>query len=107
MNQFKVRRIGLTQGVSQYARDQKKFLDFIFECLDRHKRQDFGNISEDDKQSNLEAIKCDARVLSSYDIPNEFNISSDNRIWIITNANRKNPLCPDDGATTVLFPCEY
>ena len=35
------------------------------------------------------------------------NISVDKSIWIITEANRDNPTCDEDGLTTILFPSEY
>lgn len=62
-------------------------------ALQRHVFGDWGNLSEEDKRANDDALKYEERVLSSY-------VSSDGKkFWIITEADRS--------STTVLFPEEY
>jgi len=58
-----------------------------------YERGFWGVIPEDDAKRNEEAVKGEARILSSYDI------TSVERIWIITEADRS--------ATTLLLPEEY
>lgn len=65
-------------------------LDFI----ERHARGDWGEVCEDDKRANDDAIKAgNLRVLSAY------KTTAGDRIWIITEADRS--------VTTLLLPEEY
>lgn len=59
----------------------------------RHVSGDWGDLCEEDKESNAEALKYGSRVLSAYDIP------PNHRLWIITEADRH--------STTLLLPEEY
>ncbi len=61
--------------------------------LARHLRGEWGDLCEDDKQANDDALKHGARLLSAY------HTSSGVKFWIITEADRS--------ATTVLLPEEY
>ena len=68
------------------------------EFLDRHVRGDWGDLSEEDCQSNEVALRDGSRILSAYVTRNG------QKIWIITEAT--------DGrghraATTILLPEEY
>ena len=62
-------------------------------ALKRHQALDFGDISENDKEANLEAIKSKEQILSAY------NDRNGTRFWIITEHDRS--------ATTILLPSEY
>lgn len=68
------------------------FGSFVYISLGRHVRGDWGDLSEEDKALNDEAVKNGGRIFSSYNFGNE-------KIWIITEADRS--------ATTILFPDEY
>ena len=61
--------------------------------LSRHVRGDWGEVGEDDKQLNDEALVNGERLLSAY------RTLHDVRIWIITEADRS--------STCVLLPEEY
>jgi len=61
--------------------------------LDRHVRGDWGDLCEEDRQINAEALSAGGRLLSAYALPD------DTRVWIITEADRS--------ATTLLLPHEY
>lgn len=62
--------------------------------LDRHAKGDFGDVCEEDKLLNDEAIILgDGRIMSAYRDRN------DNKFWIITEWDRS--------ATTILLPSEY
>ncbi|MFZ6689301.1 hypothetical protein ACO0K0_16275 [Undibacterium sp. SXout11W] len=63
--------------------------DLIF----RHVTGDWGDLCESDQQENVKAIHSEAQVFSSY------IISTDIKIWIITEADRS--------STTLLLPDEY
>lgn len=61
--------------------------------LDRHVRGDWGELCEEDRRRNAEALSTGGRLLSAYALPD------DTRLWIITEA--------DHSATTLLLPHEY
>ncbi len=61
--------------------------------LARHASGDWGDLGEDDRQENEEAIEAGVRILSSY------RTYSDEKIWVITEADRS--------LTTILLPEEY
>lgn len=61
--------------------------------LDRHVAGDWGDLCEEDKQSNDAALKGDGRIFSSY------IIGKNVKIWVITEWDRS--------ATTLLLPSEY
>ncbi len=63
------------------------------ELLDRHIRGDWGDLDEEDKQANEDALKHGARILSAY------LLSSGEKIWVITEADRS--------STCLLRPDEY
>jgi len=60
--------------------------------LDRHTSGDFGDVDDDDRQSNLDAIENDERIMSVYPLKNG------EVIWIITEADRSSScvLTPED-----------
>ncbi len=69
-----------------------------WEFLARHVRGDWGDVVEQDQEANDLAVQDGSRILSAY------TLSSETRIWIITEAT-------DDAgqrsATTCLLPEEY
>ena len=64
-------------------------LDFI----KRHASGDWGEVDQEDREANEQALMHGARLLSAY----QTNLNQ--RLWIITEANRS--------ATTILLPEEY
>ncbi len=58
--------------------------------LSRHLKGDWGDLCEDDRQMNAEALSAGERLLSAYALPDS------TRIWIITEADRS--------ATSLLLP---
>lgn len=64
----------------------------LAELLNRYRRGDWGNLCDEDKQANIEAIKHGGRVLALYDVEGE-------NIYVLTEADRS--------CTTILFTYEY
>lgn len=60
--------------------------------LQRHVTGDFGDLCEEDREANNEAIWNGERILSSYKI-------GDEKLWVITEADRS--------STCLLKPDEY
>jgi hypothetical protein len=68
------------------------------EFINRHARADWGEVCEEDRRLNDEALMDGCRLLSAY------RTSTGEKIWIITEA------VDDTGrrsATTILLPSEY
>ena len=63
------------------------------EFLDRHVKGDWGELDEEDRQANDDALIDGSRILSSY------RLSNGTKIWIITEWDRS--------ATTCLLPEDY
>jgi hypothetical protein len=66
--------------------------------LDRHFNGDWGDLCDEDKLANDQALLNDCRLLSSYNLT-ESRVGSFTKIWIISECDRS--------ATTILLPCEY
>lgn len=81
-------QVVITQGAMNElpARD-------VQNCLLRHAEGDWGDLCQEDRELNDEALNNDARLLSRY-------VSSDGiPFWIITEWDRS--------ITTILLPMEY
>lgn len=61
--------------------------------LNRHSSGDWGELSENDKQANEDALKYGDRIFSSY------RTTNGTKIWVITEADRS--------STCILLPEEY
>lgn len=62
-------------------------------ALARHMRGDWGDVDEEDRQSNDEALREGLRILSAY------HTAGGTKFWIITEADRS--------YTTILLPEDY
>lgn len=65
----------------------------ISDALERHKKGDWGNLDEEDKATNEDALLHNGRLLSAY------KYEGHETFWIITEADRS--------STTVLLPSDY
>lgn len=70
----------------------------IIDLIERHIAKDWGDLSDDDKRLNDEALHDGSRILSVYILP------TDVKVWIITEAADDNG---ERAATTALLPSEY
>lgn len=61
----------------------------------RHAAGDWGELCDDDRRQNEQALKHGDRLFSSYDI----DAGDETRLWIITEADRS--------STTILLPSDY
>jgi len=69
------------------------------ELLSRHARGDWGDLCDEDKTANEEAIKTGTRILSAY------RLLDGTKLWIITDA--ESDAQHHRQATTILLPDEY
>ena len=69
-----------------------------YEFLRRHANGDWGDLDDEDKALNDEALIDGSRIMSAYELNNG------SKIWIITEAEDEDG---DRAATTILLPEEY
>jgi hypothetical protein len=70
--------------------------------ISRHVNGDYGDLSEDDKQANEDALVDGSRILSSYILEGEGDDTM--KLWIITEAEDDSG---DRLATTLILADEY
>jgi len=83
----------MTRGVNNLVTEDEAFAQFVTDSLIRHRKGDWGNLTDEDKKENELSLSAGYRLLSAYEVKGL------PRIWIITEADRS--------ATTILFPDEY
>ncbi len=89
---FQLGRVVATAGVDRWMKSSPVNVGFVANSITRHSQGDWGDVCDDDKQLNNQALEHGDRVLSSYS-------HSDTKIWVITECDRS--------CTTILFPEEY
>ena len=67
--------------------------DDILVGIQRHQAGDWGDLTNDDRETNDRALTQGGRIVSAY------NADTGTRFWIITEADRS--------ATTILLPEDY
>ena len=90
---FQVGQTVVTNGVYTLLQEDKEFEAFVGKAFVRHCNGDWGDLCEEDKQTNEDALKNGYRLLSKY------NYNDETSIYIITEWDRS--------VTTILFPSEY
>ena len=95
---FNTGQIVATRGVYDLACENPDFAQFIQKSLNRHVQGDWGDVDDEDKLTNDQALKQGTRLLSAYN-DDRFPTNGVATIWIITEADRS--------ASTILFPDEY
>ena len=95
---FPTGQIVASRGVYDLACQNPDFAQFVQKSLNRHVKGDWGEVDDEDKQTNDQALKQGTRLLSAYN-DDRFPKNGVATIWIITEADRS--------ATTILFPDEY
>lgn len=92
MSKFNLGQVVMTRGIANEIEQSKAFAQFVQTSFIRHTNGDWGDLGEEDKQANENALENEDRILSAY-------IRGDWKIWIITEWDRS--------YTTILFPEEY
>ena len=80
----------------------------LMRLLDQHFANDWGDLHDEDKRVNADAIKAgEGRIMSNYSWPKRLGL--DENVWVITHlqSDPKLQKSPDHCNTTVLFPSEY
>lgn len=87
---FPLGRVFTTPGVNELL-DDAKMLDLV-DLLRRHSQCDWGDLDEEDKKTNDDAMTFGGRLFSTYTL-------FEKKVYCITEADRS--------LTTVLLPEEY
>ena len=95
---FALGQLVMTRRVNDLVADDEEFNKFVVKSLNRHAKGDWGDVDDEDKQTNDYSLKAGMRVLSAYN-DDRFPKHGIATMWIITEADRS--------ATTILFPDEY
>lgn len=90
---FELGEVVVTKKINEMMQRDMKFADFIVGSYNRYAKCDWGELCEDDRKSNEEALKNQERLMGVYQMDNG------EKIWIITEWDRS--------VTTILFPEEY
>jgi predicted transcriptional regulator len=91
--EINIGQILMTKGVTKLARENKRFAAFVRRSLDRYRKGDWGEITDEEKRLNDLSEEKGHLVFSSYES------EGFPEIWIITSADRS--------YSTVMFPDEY
>ena len=90
---FNIGKIFMTRGINEEMASDESFEKEILKAFSRYLKKDWGEMCEEDKQINDEAVKSgNNRILAFY-------VTSKDKIYIITEHDRS--------ATTILFADEY
>jgi predicted transcriptional regulator len=82
----------VTKGVAELCKENQEFALFVKKCLERYRRADWGDASQEVRHLNTHILARNMRLFSSYeskDFP---------EIWITTE--------PDRSYSTIMFPDE-
>jgi predicted transcriptional regulator len=90
--EINVGQILVSKGVADLARENKKFAAFIKQSLDRHRKGDWGEMSDEVRQLNDLNLGINTRLFSSYES------KGFPEIWITTE--------PDRSFSTIMLPDE-
>lgn len=89
---FEKGKIVMTCGVNEAICESDQFFKDVLRSFDRYSRCDWGEMCDEDIETNNLALKTGERLLASYE-------TCKGKIWIITEWDRS--------VTTILFPDEY
>jgi hypothetical protein len=95
---FPMGQVLATSSIQSLMTSDLSFHTFIYTSLMRHEEGDWGEVCEEDHESNELALVSGYRLVSVYHCSAEHSVHGD-RIYIITEADRS--------VTTVLWPREY
>jgi hypothetical protein len=91
-------KLVVTASISEMINKSPDFSLWITKCINRHRKGDWGECCEEDKDYNDSALHWDERLLSLYIVPNTLGLEIE-KIWIITEWDRS--------ITNILLPSKY
>lgn len=91
---FELGHILMTSTISKQTAIDAKLSGFIFACLQKHQSGDWGDLPEEDKAINNQALEIGSGTLFG-----AYRYVDNSEIWIMTDCNQK--------TTTILRPEDY
>jgi len=88
-------KLYMTRGINNEIADNEEFAKEICDIIKKYKAQDWGDLCDDDKQMNEDALKYGGRLFAAY-------MTSVKKVYVITDG-----LKTPDEYTTILFAEEY
>lgn len=98
MGRFQSGPVMITPGVENLMNDSLESAVGVLACIGRHLNCDWGDIDDESRQMNDDAVECEEKGEPTERIMSMYN-SMDQTIWVITEWDRS--------VTTVLLPEEY
>lgn len=92
-NRFKYAMALLTRQIHLESRKNESFRRFVSESIRRFRNFDFGELGEEDKNQNNQALTNFGRILA------EYKYHENSKIWIVMEENKSSLI--------VMFPSEY
>ena len=90
--EINVGHILVTKGIANLARENPEFATFVKKSLERYRKADWGDMSDEVERLNNRSLERNMRLFSSYES------ESFPEIWITTE--------PDRSYSTIMFPDE-
>lgn len=92
MPKFRTGKVFMTSGINYSLKEDKKFLNEIVTAFEKYLKGIWGDMCEEDKKANDDAVVCGSRIVASYN-------TSKGKVYMITEYDRS--------YTTILFAKEY
>ena len=92
MASFKLGKLVMTRGVHSKIKEDVDFAVGVLDAFERYQRCDWGDLCDEDKAENEQALIDGERIFALYNIGND-------KIYITTERDRS--------VTTILLPEEY
>ena len=93
MKKFELGNLVATAAIDERMKTESDFRKFIQMSVERYANCDWGDLDEEDKHRNDEAVRIGEMILAAYIYPKDKE-----KIWIITEWDRS--------CTTILYPEE-
>lgn len=95
MQLFEIGRLVVTKGIADRMDEDATFEYLVHKAFQMHASGNWGDLCDEDWESNQNALKNGGRLFSAYWLDDAHT----EKIWIITEWDRS--------VTTILFPDEY
>lgn len=92
MLKFELGKVCMTSGIDYAIKEDKNYYKELITCFEKYITGNWGDLCEEDKQANEDALINNERLLASY-------LTSKGKVYIITERDRS--------CTTILFANEY
>ena len=104
---FTTTDVCLTLNTAMAAARHSELMTWFQEIYQRHQNGDWGDLDAEDKRANQWALSDGSRLMSAYEIPEDFackGVLRDSSMWVITDGGSSKDTM---GRTTILFPSDY